>query len=290
MVLPGRLSPGEMFPAGEAGLRHTIIRLASGLRVRVVESGPESGPPVILVPGWGCGAWMFHETLPGLGAAGLHAIAVELKGHGLSDKPIAPDEYTVESMRDNLLEIVDALAVGEAGLVGHSMGASIAAHAAAAAPDRFNALALVAPVGFAGVRGMSIFRALTPAFASRILPRITSRLLIWVLLIVVYRLRRPTGRDIDEFRAPTQFPEFTEALRHLLHRFEWKTTFPTLNIPRLVIVGTRDHLSRHKDAWRYAGDMPPLVIQGAGHPILDEAPEIVNAALADFFRKHARRG
>src|SRR5688500_20195591 len=120
-----------MFPAGEAGLRHTIIRLASGLRVRVVESGPESGPPVILVPGWGCGAWMFHETLPGLGAAGLHAIAVELQGHGSSDKPIAPDEYTGQSMRDNRLEIVDALAVGEAGPVGHSMCASFAAHAAA---------------------------------------------------------------------------------------------------------------------------------------------------------------
>lgn len=290
MVLSGRLPPGEMYPAGEPGLRERFVRLASGGRVRVVESGPESGPPIVLVPGWACGAWVFHDTLPALGAAGFRAIAVELKGHGLSDKPEAPDEYTLDAMRDHLIAILDALSLPATGLVGHSMGASIAAHAASAASDRVTGLAMIGPVGFAGVRGMALFRALTPPAAIPVLPHVASRFLVWVMLVVVLRLRHPTKREVDEFRAPTQFPGFTRALRHLLHRFEWNAEFPRVTVPRLVIVATRDHLSPSKDAARYADDRPPVVVEGAGHVILDEAPETVNSALISFFRTPAWPG
>ena len=285
MVLPGRLAPDEMYPAGEPGVEARFVRLASGLRVRVVESGPHDAPPIVLVPGWACGAWTFHEALPALGAAGFHAMAVELKGHGLSDKPTDPAEYTVESMRDHLISILDALALPTAGLIGHSMGGAIAAHAAHAAPDRVSALALVAPVGFAGVMGMPVLRALTPRSALPILPRLASRLLVRVMLEIAYgNLTHPTQRDVDEYRAPTQFPEFTTALRHLLHRFDWKTPFPKLAVPTLVIVGSKDHLCRAKDAARYSGDRQPVVVEGAVHALFSEAPETVNAALIDIFR------
>jgi pimeloyl-ACP methyl ester carboxylesterase len=252
-----------------------------------VEAGPADGPAVVLVPGWACGAWVFRETLSGLAAAGFHTIAVELKGHGLSDKPESPDEYTLDSMGDHVVSILDGLGLRAAGLAGHSMGAAIAAHAAARVPDRVRGLALIAPVGFAGVRGMSLFRAITPRFAVPLLSRLATRFVVWVMLIIVYRLRRPTARDVDEFRAPTQFPNFVLALRHLLHRFDWKSEFPRVLSPRLVIVATRDHLSSWRDAKRYAGDGEPVVIRGAGHVILDEAPAEVNRVLADFFRAHA---
>ena len=108
-MLAGRLSPGEMYPAKEAGVRAHFVALASGIRIRAVEAGPSDGPPIVLVPGWACGAWIFHETLRGLADAGFRAIAVELKGHGLSDKPDQPCEYTLESMRDHLVSILDGL-------------------------------------------------------------------------------------------------------------------------------------------------------------------------------------
>ena len=290
MVLSGRLPPGEMYPAGVPGLRERFISLASGMRVRVVESGPEDGPPIVFVPGWACGAWMFHANLPALGAAGFRAIAVELKGHGLSDKPVSAEDYTLDAMRDHLIAILDALALRVTGLVGHSMGAPIAAYAASVIPDRVTGLVMVAPVGFAGVPGMWLFRALTPEFALPFLSRASSRLVVWLMLVVVLRTRLPGRQEVDEFRAPTQFPEFTRALRHLIHRFEWKAKFPQLALPRLVIVATRDHLSRSRDAERYAGDLPPLVVQGPGHVILDEAPAIVNRALIDFFKAHSSPG
>ena len=105
MVLPGRVPPAEMYPAGVPELRARFVVLPSGLRVRVVEAGEENAPAIVLVRGWACGAWVFHENIPALAKAGFRAVAVELKGHGLSDKPESPLEYTVESMRDHLIAI-----------------------------------------------------------------------------------------------------------------------------------------------------------------------------------------
>jgi pimeloyl-ACP methyl ester carboxylesterase len=265
-----------------------FVALASGLRVRVVEAGDERAPPIVLVPGWGCGAWIFHETLGGLALAGFRAIAVELKGHGLSDKPRDPGEYTLESMSAHLLQILDALGLERPGIIGHSMGAAIAAHLAAANPERVERLVMVAPVGFRGVPGMALFRALTPEFAIRVLPFLATRGLVRLMLRVVYgSLGHPTERDVDEFRGPTSAPDFTRALRHLLHEFTWEAPFPKLRIPLMTIVGTEDHLSAPGDISFYGnanGSGETMVIEGAGHVILPEAPGVVNSAMAEFFK------
>jgi pimeloyl-ACP methyl ester carboxylesterase len=251
--------------------------------VRVVESGRDNERPIVLVPGWGCTAWIFHETLIPLAAAGFHAIAVELKGHGESDKPEREDEYTVGAMRDHLVEILDSLDLDEAGIVGHSMGAAIAAQVAVRTPRRVTGLVLVAPVGFAGVRGMCLFRLLTPQFAIPIVRRLAARPLIRMMLAVVYgSLRRASNQDVEEFYAPVRMPGTTRALRHLLHVFEWNANFPTLEVPYMCIFGSEDILSPSGDAPRYGG-MRTVIIEGSGHVIFDEAPEIVNREMAEFF-------
>lgn len=293
MSLSGRLPPTELFPAGEPGLRSRFVEVASGLGVRVVEAGAEDAPAVVLIPGWGCSAWIFHETLRPLAEGGFRAIAVELKGHGLSDKPQVSSEYTTVSMRDHTIEILDALGLRRAALVGHSMGAAIAVQVAAAAPERVSAVVMVAPVGFAGVPLMPLFRSLTPSFAVRALPWLAPRALIRVMLAVVYGdIRRPSHRDVDEFWAPTQFPGFTRSLRHLLHSFGWKEEFPRLAVPWMTIVGSSDKLSPADDIGRYAGPAEmarSLVVEGGGHVLFDEAPKIINSALIDFLRSDSQR-
>lgn len=294
MWVSRRLRPVEMYPAGEPGVRTRFVALRSGLRVRVVEAGDAGAPAIVLVPGWGCGAWIFHENLREIANSGFHVIAVELKGHGLSDKPREPSEYTADSMRDHLLEILDSLGLSKAALVGHSMGAAIVASVAALAPDRVSGVVLVVPVGFAGVRGMTLFRAITPRFAIPLLPLLATRALVRLMLSVAYgSRRRASPRDVDEFWAPTQFPDFTRALRHLLHEFEWAALFPRMEVPWMTVVGTDDSLSPASDVARYAGASgrePAIVIEGAGHVMFDETPAIVNRSIADFFGTDARSG
>ena len=217
-----------------------------------------------------------------LAQSGFRAIAVELKGHGRSDKPLDPAEYTVGSMRGHVIDILDALELEGAGVVGHSMGGAIAAHVAAAVPGRVRGLVLAAPVGFAGVRGMGVFRTLTPEFAVPAFRFIATRQVIRLMLKTVYgSLTGPTEKDVEEFYAQADSPAFVTALRHLLHEFEWDAQFPEIRTPSLVIAGSRDILSPASEASRY-GDRA-VVIEKAGHVLFTEAPARMNRELARFF-------
>ncbi len=288
MVLAGRLSPAAMFPAGRPELRTRYLDLASGLRVRAVECGDSDAPLVILVPGWGCSTYVFRENIVPLAEAGYHVVAVDLKGHGLSDKPITAGEYRLEAMRLHLTQILDALA--EPAIVcGLSMGAALSAHVADSSPERVRGLVMVSPVGFSGVRGLTAVRVATASPVTPLLPRIADRKVIELLLNLVNgKLRAITPRDVDEFWAPTQFPEFTLAMRHLLHKFTWHAPFPKLTVPALLISGTRDRfVSREALAscCRTLPGMRYIEIENAGHVVYDEAGPTVNKALLEFFGK-----
>jgi pimeloyl-ACP methyl ester carboxylesterase len=280
-----RLLQGELYPAGYDDVSARFVALKSGLRVRIVEAGDPNANAVVLVPGWGCGAWIFHEILPRLATSGFHAIAVELKGHGFSDKPDDPREYTAESMRDHLADILDALQLDRVSLIGHSMGAAVAVELGAVDPGRISSVVIAAPVGFAGVRGMRFIRLITPEFALPLLQVLTTRFLIRTMLSVVYgSIRHASNRDVEEFYAPTRMPGFVRSLRHLLHEFDWHRSFPRLSVPMMAIFGSEDVLSPSREASDYAGD-PTIVIKGAGHVLFDEAPEVVDEAITSFLRE-----
>jgi pimeloyl-ACP methyl ester carboxylesterase len=281
-----RLSDRGRYPDGVDGIEARFIPLRTGLRVRVVESGAPDAFPIVLVPGWGCGAWIFHETMLPLAACGFRAIAVELKGHGFSDKPLSADEYTLDSMRDHLIDILDALAIESAGIIGHSMGAAIAVQVAAKSPERVKALTVAAPVGFAGVRGLTLFRLITPAAAIPVLSHLVTRTLIRVMLSLVYgSLRRASAEDIEEFYAPVKTPGGTMSLRHLLHELDWNREYPDMRIPVMTVLGSEDVLSPASDAARYK-PAETNIIEGAGHVLFDEAPDLVGSALCKFFAAH----
>lgn len=287
MLLPGRLPASEMFPAGRRDLRSRFLQLASGIKVRVVEAGNENAPVVLMLPGWACSVWVFHETLTPLADAGFHAVAVDLVGHGLSEKPPEKRHYTTEALRDHVIEIIDALEADSVRLIGHSMGGAIAAHVAAAVPNRVESVVLAAPVGFAGVEGLTVFKLLTARPIEPVLPYLATRGLVKIMLGMVYGVLHPVSeKDVDEFWAPTQFPSFPRALRVLLHTFGWNEPFPELKMPWMTIAGSSDHLCRPRDIGRYAGKdgkAPTHVLPDVGHVIFDENPELVNGLIMSFF-------
>jgi pimeloyl-ACP methyl ester carboxylesterase len=277
-----------MFPAGRPDLRTKYLGLASGLTVRTVECGAESAPLILLLPGWGCSTFVFRENLASLGAAGFHAIAVDLKGHGLSDKPQSPTEYRLGPMRLHVSEILDALGAESVMLAGLSMGGALAAHAAADDPARVRAVVMISPVGFAGIPALTAIKLATPSVLIPLLPRLAGRSLVELLLwVVTGKLRQYTERDVDEYWAPTQFPEFSRALRHLLHEFDWHAPFVPLKVPCLLISGTRDRLAPPSGLDRYRRAMPDLrhvAVRDAGHVVNDEAASAANEAMIEFFR------
>src|SRR5437868_8481544 len=170
------LAPGKMFPAGDPAYRVSFPRLESGLRIRVVERGDAEAPPVLLMHGWGCTAYAFRHNLPALAAAGFRAIAPDLKGHGLSDKPQTGDEYTIDGLVEHLRETLDVLGLERPVIAGHSMGATLVYHFACKYPERVRGLGLISPAGLSGVPLMRMYDLLTPSFLNPLFRRLRSRL------------------------------------------------------------------------------------------------------------------
>jgi pimeloyl-ACP methyl ester carboxylesterase len=97
-------------------------------------------PIVVLVHGAGQDRRCWNDAGRWLVQHGYAPIVPDLPGHGRSGgEPLA----CVEAMAAWLVALLDALGVGHAALVGHSMGSLVALEAALAYPQRFARLALL---------------------------------------------------------------------------------------------------------------------------------------------------
>jgi pimeloyl-ACP methyl ester carboxylesterase len=236
--------------------------------------------------------YVFRRNLPAVADAGFRAIAVDLKGHGLSSKPLGNEQYSIESLVDHIEEILDALALERPALVGHSMGATLLYHFVSTHPDRARALVLLSPVGMSGVPLMWLYRALTPSFLRPVFRRVGPRIVVKVALRRVYGRRGSfTNEDVDQYWAATQFPDGTVALIDLLHTYDWSAArtreLPTIHLPSLGMWGSRDHLQPRDGLDLYKRIIPGIVlrkVEGAGHIIPEETPDEVNTAVIAFLR------
>ncbi|WP_433894050.1 alpha/beta fold hydrolase [Streptomyces sp. CA-111067] len=82
-------------------------------------AGPADGPPVLLLHALGENRGSWREVAAGLAADGWRTVAVDLRGHGDSGRP---GEYTFESMRDDVLALLDTLGLARVTVVAHSLG------------------------------------------------------------------------------------------------------------------------------------------------------------------------
>ncbi len=287
-----------MFPADVPDIRTRRVKLAGGLELRIAECGDLIAPPVLLLHGWGASLYMWRAWFAPLAAAGLHPIAIDLPGHGLSDKPDHDDAYRLERMCATLRELLEAERLTAAHIVAQSMAGTIALELALAAGSRVNRLVLINPACFGRIRLQALGRAVSPPAVDTVLPRLVTR---WV----VSRAHRMvygdpsliTERDEDEYWAPSQFPAYARAMRRLLHVFPWtrppvaRMTERLRGLPRraLVVLGTRDRLVR--DSRDYvsrlrSADAPIIVqeVEGGGHAVNEERPAEVVSLVLPFLK------
>jgi pimeloyl-ACP methyl ester carboxylesterase len=267
------------------------VTLANGLGLRVLQSGPPGGTPLLLLHGWAISAYLWRHNISVLAAAGYRVHAADLPGHGLSDAPLAKGSYTLKTLADNVSALLDALGLERAAVIAQSMGGRIALEVARR--HRVTRLALFGPVGFGEVSPARDLAPFLPNIPGSLAAMLVPRELVELVQRRVYgKIGWFTERDVDEYWAPTQFAAVVQASMQMLREFDWAPLAPAMlaeiSTPTMVVFGTLDGTVRPVHADQLVKAMPHgrlEWIEGGGHVVMEEVPEAVNQLLLRFLEE-----
>jgi pimeloyl-ACP methyl ester carboxylesterase len=263
-----------------------------GVELSVIDEG--EGPAVLLLHGFPDSANLWRHQIATLKDAGFRVVAPDLRGFGASGKPVEVDAYRVGHSVSDLTNVLDALEIETAHVVGHDWGAGVAWAFALMAPHRLGKLAVLSvghPAKFAAraveQREKSWYMLLFQfAEAEEILRRND-----WALLREWMASHPELDAAIERLERPGALTASLGWYRANMHpRGELRPATPLPNVQadtlgiwssgdRYLLEDAMRRSGEHVDGtWRYER------IEGAGHWMQLDAAEQVSALLLDFLR------
>jgi pimeloyl-ACP methyl ester carboxylesterase len=116
-----------------------ILKLAGG-EAQVVEHGPRGAAPIVLIHCFTCAIDWWDRMIPLLDRT-HRVIAVDLRGHGGSEKPTSG--YSIPDQADLVAQALARLGVSDAEVVGHSLGGGVAVALAERSPRLVDRIVIV---------------------------------------------------------------------------------------------------------------------------------------------------
>ncbi len=220
----------------------------------------------VFIHGFGGQADQWHYQVQSF-ALENRVIALDLRGHGLSDKPRRG--YEMERIQSDLETALDVLHVtGRFVLVGHSFGGAVATDYAVAHPERVERLILIAVPG---------------QFKLQPLFRLGLALPDWMLRILGVFTRRWLSAPPHALK-----PFYNQNLS----RWTGWDHFAKIKAPTLVIRGNRDQVFERGFFDQVAHSIPQAEeadISASGHMVMLERREAVNRAIERFLADAGQR-
>ena len=269
--------------------RASLFLKSNGIRHHVMDYGG-GGEPMIALHATGFGWWQWDAVATEL-TASHHVYAVDLRGHGGSDKPT--DGYSVENFATDLDGLLDALNLDHAVAMGHSVGAKTVIAHASLHPGRLSRALIIEPViNAAGVqRDVSPIAAQAlrrrPSFPSRDAMfesfRARSPFATWQPEIL--RLYCEVGTVLRDNGCYLKCPPELEALTMTASgTFDVWEHLPRIQVPTRFIWGEQRWGIDARDAvLEIVPESDSQTIPGTTHTLVMERPEAVAAAARDFF-------
>ncbi|RPJ20484.1 MAG: alpha/beta hydrolase [Chloroflexi bacterium] len=123
-------------------LEHSTIK-ANGIRLHIVQAGPKSGIPVVLLHGFPEFWYGWRKQIPALVKAGCRVIVPDQRGYNLSDKPKGIKSYCIDTLVEDVLGLINALEYEKVNLVGHDWGALVGWMLAIKYPEKLHRLGIL---------------------------------------------------------------------------------------------------------------------------------------------------
>jgi pimeloyl-ACP methyl ester carboxylesterase len=205
-------------------------------------------------------------------------VALDLRGHGRSEPPSSGD-YSFAAMAGDVAAVADTLKLDRFVLVGHSMGGGVALTYAAAHPERVAGLILLDPVGDGTQIPASEAKAFLAGFES---DYDTVSQKYWTEIAGPDSAVR--ARLVADLQA-TPKDAVLEVLRSVM-QFDPRSALERYKGPILSVVTPYNDqpFSLH----RVGKGFPHRIVQGTGHWIQLDQPEIVNRLLDEFLENSVR--
>jgi pimeloyl-ACP methyl ester carboxylesterase len=267
----------------------------AGRPVNVIEIG--EGPPMVFIHGLS-GSWQnWLENLPHF-AQTHRCIAMDLPGFGYSPMPV--EKITITNYGRIVDELLGALDVERAVIVGNSMGGFIANEIALQFSTRVEKLVLISAVGlsiehmrndrlFAGLERADELFLFWGAFLAGRSDRLTRRPRLRRALMNIafaHPDRLPAPLMAEQLKGQGK-PGFIPALGALL-TYPIRDRLNEIESPTLIVWGDKDRLVPVKDAWDFHELIPDsrvIVYEDTGHVAMIERPAAFNAAVDEFLEE-----
>jgi pimeloyl-ACP methyl ester carboxylesterase len=270
--------------------------ILDGQPINVVELG--EGPPLLFLHGL-IGRWTHWVEQLTKFAETHRVIAVDLPGFGDSPLP-AQGGISVPIYARTIDRLMEALEIGAAAFVGHSMGGFTSVELAINFPERVERLVLVSPAGlstynnprsllllsqarrFKGI--FNRYHALVAAHAELFAQR--PRLRRWepTTNLVTRHPDRLPAPFAAEFVRGLAAPGFIDGIEVTLN-YDYRDRLGEIACPTLIVWGARDKVVTARDAAEYERLIPnarKAIFEDTGHMAMIERPVAFNALLEEF--------
>lgn len=246
---------------------------------------PTPGQPwIVFLHGAGNDHSVWALQTRAFAARGWNVLAPDLPGHGRSGGDALD---TIEALADWALRLLDAAAIPHCALVGHSMGSLIALHLAATAPQRVTRLALVGSVFPMPVAPALLDQAQNnPSAAHALINQWSFAPASLLGRSAVPGLNPAAVNERLLQRQPlTTLPRALQACNAYAGGFD---AAARIACPTLLLSAAQDRMTPPKALAPLLAAFPPalmpqrVVIPGAGHAMMNEAPGPVLEALTQF--------
>lgn len=275
-----------------------VLRVPIGPGAMHVERFGHGGTAVILIHGFGTSSFLWRNVAPSITDAGHTAYAIDLFGHGESDRPIDSD-FGIAAQAEYLDAAMTALRVARGIIVGVDIGGDIALRLAATRPERVEKLVLVNTPAFDELpsRDITQMQRSTAKFAFR-----TTRGVLGAAPLIEGVLKGSVSdpgthmpvKLIARYLAPFAG---RDGVNHLLTLASSITAddledvdLKTIHVPALVIWGEEDQWVDSKMADRLVQALPDgrlVRIPGVARLVPEENPDQMSSLLLEFMKRRA---